>query len=406
MVDAWGDVVVTLPSPAPSPAPSPVPSLADLAGDPHPHLARLRDAGPVHWLDELGGFLIVRHQAAVEVLRDPVTFTVDDPRFSTAQVVGRSMLSADGDDHIRHRLPFTGVFRRRQVHERFGADVERHIARLVGSVVAQSGRAELRSAVAGPVAAAVMATTLGLNGDDPAVSAELLAWYGHIVASVAGVAESRPVTAEGAAAMRALATRLWEHRDVPSVLADAAAAGTLSDEELASNAGVLLFGGIETTEAMILNALWWYLGDPDSGRGDPIDVSAVAAVVEEGLRIEPAVAMLDRYTTCDATIGDVEIAAGALVSISVTACNRDPEVFDEPDSFRPERAALRRHLAFATGPHVCLGMDLARLEAVATIVALLQRLPGLRLAEGTPPPTGLVFRKPQRLDVEWEAAAV
>ena len=75
------------------------PSLDDLAEDPHPHLARLRLEGPVAWIDALGGWLVVDRATALEVLRDDATFTVDDPRFSTAQVVGRSMLSTDGDEH-------------------------------------------------------------------------------------------------------------------------------------------------------------------------------------------------------------------------------------------------------------------------------------------------------------------
>ncbi|MGH9272109.1 MAG: cytochrome P450, partial [Ilumatobacteraceae bacterium] len=67
------------------------PTLEDLAGDPHPHLARLRAAGPVSFVPALGGWLVTGRAAALSLLHDPARFTVDDPRFSTAQVVGRSM---------------------------------------------------------------------------------------------------------------------------------------------------------------------------------------------------------------------------------------------------------------------------------------------------------------------------
>jgi cytochrome P450 len=63
-------------------------TLSDLEDDPHPALARLRAAGPVCWVPALGAWLVTGYQLAVDVLRDARTFTVDDPRFSTAKVVG------------------------------------------------------------------------------------------------------------------------------------------------------------------------------------------------------------------------------------------------------------------------------------------------------------------------------
>ena len=375
------------------------PTLAELTVDPAPHLAALRRRGPVHFIDELGGHLVVAHQQAFDVLRDPDTFTVDDPRFSTAQVVGRSMLSTDGEEHTRHRTPFVTPFRPRQVTARFGDDVRRRVDRLIDGLAGGRGEADLRPLFAAPLAAAVMATALGLDGDDPAVVGQLVAWYGDIVASVSGVAEGRRVTAEGAAAMHALAAELTRRLGTPSVLSAAADTGGLSPGELHSNAGVILFGGIETTEATILNTLWFHLR---SGRPfDPDDTTAVETIVEESLRLEPAAAMLDRYTTRETSIGETTIPAGALVSVSVLAANRDPAVFAEPDVYRPERPALRRHLTFAAGPHVCLGMYLARLEAAAAVAGLLRRLPRLKLTADCPGPMGLVFRKPQRLPVTW-----
>ena len=94
-------------------------TLEQLEQDPHPVLARLRATEPVSWLPVLDGWLVTRHDLAVAVMRDADTFTVDDPRFSTAQVVGPSMLSLDGDDHARHRAPFAAPFRPTAVRERF-----------------------------------------------------------------------------------------------------------------------------------------------------------------------------------------------------------------------------------------------------------------------------------------------
>ena len=88
--------------------------------------------------------------------------------------------------------------------------------------------------------------------------------------------------------------------------------------------------------------------------------------------------------------------------ISLTAANRDPAVFPEPDAFDLSRAR-RGNLAFAQGPHVCVGVHLARLEARVGVAALLEGLPGLRLAGPQPPRVeGLVFRKPARVEARWD----
>ena len=164
-------------------------TLADLEGDPHRVLARLRAAAPAVWVPVLGTWLVTDYDLAVAVLRDARTFTVDDPRFSTAQVVGPSMLSLDGAPHAHHRGPFNRPFRHDEVHARLAAFTRAETGRLV-SAIEPHGTAELRRAVAGPLAVAVMAEVLGLGQADPGT---ILTWYDGIVAAV---------QAEGAAAGR------------------------------------------------------------------------------------------------------------------------------------------------------------------------------------------------------------
>ena len=108
----------------------------------------------------------------------------------------------------------------------------------------------------------------------------------------------------------------------------------------------------------------------------------MGAAIDESLRLEPAAAVIDRYATADVVLGGARIARGELVRLSITAANRDPAVFADPDAFDPARTNLRRHVAFAQGPHVCVGVHLARLEARAALGALLTRLPGLRAGPG------------------------
>ena len=366
-------------------------------------LARLRAAEPVSWLPSLEGWLVTRHDLVLAAMRDAATFTVDDPRFSTAQVVGPSMLSLDGREHDRHRAPFVGPFRAGEVAGRFAQSTEDEANRLIDEI-APAGAAELRRAFAGPMATAIVTEALGLAR---AEVDDVLVWYDAIVASVTSITAGTGATSAGREAFDGLSARLRtviEGGDRSSLLAAAAGAGTLSAEQVISNAAVLLFGGIETTEGMIATAALYLLA-PERAEAARADPAALGAAIDESLRLEPAAAVVDRYATADVVLGDAPIARGDLVRLSITGANRDPAVFADPDVFDPQRPNLRRHVAFAQGPHVCVGVHLARLEARAALGALLARLPGLRLDPERPAEVrGLVFRKPQRLDVVWEAA--
>lgn len=183
---------------------------------------------------------VVRERAeALAVLRDWGRYTVDHPAFATAQVVGRSLLSTDGDGHARRRARFDGAF----------AVPEAWIRERADALVAGLGvEAELRSEYAGPLAAIVMKRALGLEHDP----AELLAALQPIVAATVGDGPE----GEGRAAF----ARLGVDADV----------------------AVALFGGIDTMEGMILNVVLHVL----SGRAKGVDGS---------LALDPAVAEVHRY---------------------------------------------------------------------------------------------------------------
>jgi cytochrome P450 len=418
-------------------------TIAELDGNPHPLLRRLREHEPVSWLPALGGWLVTRHDLASRVMRDSETFTVDDPRFSTARVVGPSMLSLDGAAHRRHRDPFTQAFR----SARASALLESFAAATAGRLVARiraAGQAELRRSLAGPLAVAVVAEVLGLAETDPAV---ILSWYDAIVSAVtalsadssraeASVATPAPdithmpadaipaprgtpadaTYADGDAsatdsflagraafgALRASIEAAIGRPGASSLLAAAAGTGGLSTDEVVSNAAVLMFGGIETTEGMICTAILHLLSHPEQLGLVTADRSLLAGAVEESLRLEPSAAVVDRYATAGAVLAAARIRRGDPVIVSIAGANRDPAVFAEPDRFDIRRANAQQNLGFARGPHFCPGAQLARIETRAAVDAILDQLPGLRLDQARPSaPRGLVFRKPPELHVRW-----
>jgi cytochrome P450 len=388
-------------------------TLDELDRDPHPIHARLREQEPVSWLPALDGWLVTRHDLVLAAMRDDRRFTVDDPRFTTARVIGPSMLSLDGEAHARHRRPFTEPFRLGAVRERFAEPVAAEAERLVGQLAggrgpAAPGRTELRREFAGPMAAAIVSLALGLG---PEAVDDVLRWYEAIVTSVNGMSAGQEPSTAGRDAFANLSAHLQEvisGNGGDSLLAAAAGpassvagAAPLTPEQIVSDAAVLLFGGIETTEGMIANAALMLLERPQHAARAAEDPGVLEAAIEESLRLEPAAAVVDRYATEDVELGGARIGRGELVRISIAAANRDPALFPDPDHFALDRGR-GRHLAFAQGPHVCVGVHLARLEARAALSALLRGLPDLRLdPQRRAEIRGLVFRKPPRLDVVW-----
>ena len=375
--------------------------LRQLAGDPHAVLARLRASEPVSWIRPLEGWLVTRHDLALTAVRDADAFTVDDPRFSTGQVIGPSMLSLDGEAHAQHRAPFSPPFKPRAVRARFAAPVTAEADALIDRLREQPG-AELRRSFAGPLAARIVSDALGF---DPAEDDSLLGWYDAIVAGVTEITAGERLPDSARNAFASLSGRLQAVIDDSgrySLLAAASAAATLTQEEVISNAAVLLFGGIETTEGMICNAILALLSHPDALARVRADPALLERAIDESLRLEPAAAVVDRYATREIELGGARIAAGDLVRVSIAAANRDPTVFQDPDRFDLDRDNPRRHLAFAHGPHVCLGVHLARLEARTAIARLLETFPGIRLDRTRVEPVcGLVFRKPRTLYALW-----
>jgi cytochrome P450 len=372
-------------------------TVEQLSERPHAHLGRLRAHEPVSWVPAIEAWLVTRYDLALAVMHDPDTFTVDDPRFSTARVIGPSMLSLDGDEHAANRAPYAGPLRPAAVRERLTAVVTEQIVRLLEGI-APAGGAEMRRGFAGPLAAAVLAKALGLGAEE---APTLIALYDRIVGGVTSISAGGELP-DGAREAFATLAVILQAAPRGGILEAAAVGSDLTAEQLVSNAAVLLFGGIETTQGMIANALLALLEHPEAVAQVRARPELVEAAVEESLRLEPAAGAVDRYATADTVVGGASIRAGDLVRVSLSAANRDPAVFEDPDSYDLARPNLRRHLAFAAGPHVCLGVHLARLEARLALRALLERFPGLRLDPDKPSAaTGLVFRKPSTLHVLW-----
>ena len=372
-------------------------SIAELADDPHPVWARLRRHGEVVWVPELGGWVTLARAAGARVMRDARTFTVDDPRFSTGRIVGASMLSTDGAAHAAHRRPWAEVFRPAPVRDRFTGTVRDEVARLLDRLAAAPAP-DLRTGLAAPLATAAMGAALGLDGLEVG---QVLDWYRAMVAGVDTVSRGGDPPAAALQAVAAIRDHVGRslRRPARDTVLTAAAADSTDAGLLAADVAILLFGGVDTAESMTAIAAHHLLTHPDALEQVRADPALLPRAIQESLRLEPAATRVDRYATADAEVAGTRIGAGDLVVVSLSAANRDPGVFADPDRYDIHRRNAAEHLAFAVGPHYCLGVHLTTLQTTLALGMLLDRFPGIHAAGPLPPVTGFVFRKPVSVPV-------
>lgn len=153
----------------------------------------------------------------------------------------------------------------------------------------------------------------------------------------------------------------------------------LTEAELLQNCIFILNAGHETTTNLIGNALDLMLDWPEQRRRLLAEPALIESAVEEVLRHQSSNQLGNRITTAACEIGGMTLEPGTRVHLLIGAANRDPAQFPDPDRFDIARCP-NKHLAFAAGPHICLGLTLARLEGRVSIARFLARFPDYRRA--------------------------
>ena len=368
-------------------------------------LDRLRDFEPISWVPALGGWLVTSHELGRELLGRGDDFTVwAEPNLVRASL-GVMMLTSDGEEHARQRKPFDEPFRVRPVRERFAEPVHRHIDRLLGEL-APRGRCELVEEFAAPFAIGLAGDVLGLPLDDVARVQE---FYEAFAGAMVYDGDPEPQRRADAARDELNAILLHEVRrsrtrpgnSITSAVANDPARG-LTDDEIVAQLRVILFGAIETVESTIANAILLLLQHPDQLAILRAEPGFAGNTIEEGMRLIPPVAFIERWTSRPCELGGIELEAGEFLGVSTVAANRDPVVFAAPERFDVRRGNARHHLTLSHGHHHCLGFNLGRMQCQAAVTALLERLPGLELVHA-PEPSGFAFRRPATLELRWQA---
>lgn len=362
----------------------------------------LRAAEPVSWVPALGGWLVTGHADVREMLGPRLGLTVEAQENLVRASLGLMMLTSDAAEHTRLRAPFERPFRMREVGALFGDAIAAEADDLI-SAVAPRGRCELGEAFAAPLAVRLTGRVLGLSLGDVA---RIDGFYSAFAGAMVYDGNPQPQRLADAArdeldAILHAELRRCRHRPDASVTSEVAndpGAG-LSDDEVAAQLRVVMFGGIETIQSAIMNTILLLLRNPEQLAAVRSESGLLGNAIEESLRLIPPVAFVERWTPGPVEIGGVALGAGEFVGASVLAANRDPAVFAEPLRYDVRRGNARHHLSFSFGEHHCLGTHLTRIEVPAALERILA-LPGLRLV-ACEEPAGFAFRRPATLELAW-----
>lgn len=310
-------------------------------------------------------------------------------QFQVEPAIGPTFISMDGEQHLAVRQQAMPAFRSRPV-SRF---VDEQLVPLAHEVIdrfASRGEADVVAELANVLPFWAISRKLGLPvGSEDKQRAVTRALLAHVADPVGA---QRAVAAIDEVVRPVMAERRREPQD--DVLSQLITAG-MDDEMVLSHVRLLYAVGATTTSDAMSNLLGLVLPRPEL-HGLPASL-----LVSESLRLEPPVAVLPRLATQDCVVGGVEVPAGTVLLAALSAGNRDPAVFDDPESFDPHRDGPEV-LSFGVGPKFCPGWNLARSQLAAALTVLLERLPDLAVTEVSPP-RGAILRSTPTVRISWTA---
>ena len=344
-------------------------------------------------------FTAFSYDAVQTVLRDGETFSSAGYADVMGAVMGHTILEMDEPEHHTYRGLVQQAFSRKAM-ERWETEVVVPIVDECIDAFVDRGRAELVRELTLPFPVNVIARMLGLPRED-------LPQFHRRAIELISVSFDWDRGTRASAQLRDYFARVLADRrthpadDLMSTLAAAELDGQhLTDEEIFAFLRLLLPAGAETTYRSSSNLLFGLLTHPDQLDALRADRALMPQAIEEGLRWEPPLTTIVRTATCDTVVDGVEIPAGAVVVVNMGSANHDEKYWERSEEFEIHREQ-RQHLAFAFGPHMCLGMHLARMETRVVLERIFDRLPNLRLdpAAEVPQITGMTFRAPPALPV-------
>lgn len=390
------------------------------ADDPYPVIHRLREQGAVHkgsyrdlftdvrnvLIGDMEQYMVLGYDAVFAVLTDPERFGNQGAFIHTlGRAFGRTITVMDQPEHTGFRRIFQKAFMPNVVNTWGETIVDPVVDRLMGKFLAR-GEADLIEEFTHHYPFQVIYSQLELDEEQAPVFHKLA--IAQLLSAI-GMPQGDEATEKLGNFFQALleTRRLNPGTDLVSHLATVEADGQrLPDEVVVSFLRQLMNAGGDTTYRGTSVLLTGLLTNPRQFEALKADRSLIPQAIDEALRWEGPVVSTLRYVTRDTELAGVSLKQGTILNVVLGSANRDPAKFDQPDRFDIFRERTVRPLAFASGPHVCIGQHLARVEMTRALNAILDRTANLRIDPAKPAPDirGHMLRVPEHLYVTFDPA--
>jgi len=372
----------------------------DTIRDPYPMYRELRENAPVLELPDANMIILSRYEDVQKTLRDRTLGHADDSMMTEEQLeeiranpavrsLRQTMLLKNPPDHTRLRSLVVKAFDARRV-EAMRERIRAIANNLVDGFIA-SGSGDLVNLFTHPLPVIVICDLLGVPEADRKEFVRGSRVNGRLI-------DPSPMTPEE---LEAVNTSTEESRNYFRSLCDARREdpqddlitalvesetedGVLSRDELTSNISLLFAAGHETTVNLMGNALISLYRNRDQLDLLRADLDRMPGAVEEFLRYDSSVQLSARDALEDTEVCGIKVPRGRSVLTLLAAANRDPDVYENPEQLDITREK-NKPLSFGGGIHLCLGAQLARIEADEALRVLFQRLPGLELDDPDQP---------------------
>lgn len=371
---------------------------ADVMDDPYPVFSEIRRTSPVCQVEPEGWWAVSHYQDVVFVLKHPELFSSSNLRSARVAIIDprlredplfpddSSIIASDPPVHTRLRKLITGAFAPRAMLRL--EDRVRALATDLVDRILRKSRFDMIEDLAVPLPIIVIAEMLGV---DPERRADFKRWSDDAInvrvtgtlseEEVQRILRSRREFREYFQEL--IADRRQSPReDLVSDLCRAEAEDeSLTAEEVLAMTILLLIAGNETTTNLIGNGTFELMEHPEAMSRLRRDPSLIPGFLEEVLRFNGPVKLLTRRATEEVTLSGVTIPKDATVIPLLSAANRDPEAFPDPDRFDITRSG-RGHVTFGQGIHFCVGAPLSRMEGRIVFEEILRRLPSFSREPG------------------------
>ncbi|PQZ94842.1 cytochrome P450 [Arthrobacter sp. MYb227] len=378
--------------------------IEDLYRDPFPIYKRMRAEAPVHWVPAVNRHMVTSYAACHEIEQDEATYSADEHNSLMKRSMGHSMLRKDNPEHQVDRDAYGATLRPGTIKKHWNAIFEANNEKYLAELLAKGPGADFVWDYAAPYTGENLRMIMGFHN---ATQQDMQRWSQTLIDGTGNYADDPAVWALAKQSSDEVDAAIDEMLPYLAKNPDASLISNLSSmpiplEAIRANLKMTLGGGLNEPRDVLATTVWALLKNPDQLAAVLAEPRLHAIAFEESVRWVAPIGMYPRETTRDTVLGGIKLPQGTRLGVVLGAANRDPQVFEDPETFnifRPKKP----HLGFGGGVHFCAGTWIARAQvAQVAMPAVFDRLPNLRLdPAGETIDAGWVFRGMTKMPVLW-----